>query len=602
MNFNRRIDCCAIRVALAMLDGLGTPFSRSCAEKLRANSFKEYLESSLDPSKYDNWKLFGSDYAALHILSKFPNFAMDVDRKAVALDKFVQSERSCSDTYYRIRQLRSGSLSIGSPIHAIFHSARCKISGLLGPFNWDRAEQSFGFGPGACIGLGRRKGDSYYKFGYLKPTSTEGNAVLAATAISRIPRWHSHLSGTSGASPITDSIEIVKGNRITTVPKSAKTDRVIAIEPMLNMFIQKGIGDCIRRKLKKVKIDLDDQRPNQRLAYLGSLDGSLATIDLASASDTVSLSLVEDLLPPDWTEAIKLCRSPYGTLPDGTDVLYRKVSSMGNGFTFELESLIFWALATSVMSYLNEQDRRHAVYGDDIIVPVGSARLLIEVLAFAGFKTNEDKTFIEGPFRESCGKHFFLGSDVTPLYIRDDVRTIERQVWLANSISRLAYRLNGSYYGRDSRLLHAYGEAINQLPRKFKQPRVPLFVRKDEEGPDSWLAGDFDECRPKRAPNGLDSYQVKVLTRRYSSRSGHGIPNLIKALYYSQRKDKGVDSLVPFSARGGSSPGHKLARRVNSLTGVRPGVDLDKIPLSRFEYREIVTLCPQWEDAGPWMV
>lgn len=142
------------------------------------------------------------------------------------------------------------------------------------------------------------------------------------------------------------------GNKVTTVPKNSKTDRVIAIEPLMNMYVQKGIGGAIRHSLRSVGINLNDQTSNQRLAREGSLQGKLATVDLSSASDSVSLLLVEELLPPDWVAAIKLCRSPCGVLPDGSVINYQKVSSMGNGFTFELESLIFWAACSSVCQYL----------------------------------------------------------------------------------------------------------------------------------------------------------------------------------------------------------------------------------------------------------
>ena len=163
--------------------------------------------------------------------------------------------------------------------------------------------------------------------------------------------------------------DIVPGNSITTVPKSSKTDRVIAIEPLLNMFVQKGIGGMIRRRLKRVGIDLDSQKRNQELAKLGSLSKTLATIDLSSASDTISLGLVEWLVPADWVLAMKICRSPIGTLPSGERIRYQKISSRGNGFTFELESMIFYALTRAVAESMDESVRDIAVFGDDIIAP-----------------------------------------------------------------------------------------------------------------------------------------------------------------------------------------------------------------------------------------
>jgi hypothetical protein len=187
-----------------------------------------------------------------------------------------------------------------------------------------------------------------------------------------IPMWN-HIVCSSTEGP-RQPVKLVKGNSIITVPKNYKTDRTIAKEPCMNIYIQKGIGRCIRKRLKRVGIDLDDQKRNQEGARIGSLDGSLATIDLSMASDTVALELVSFLLPNDWWWALEQCRSPVGVLPSGELVAYQKISSMGNGFTFELESLLFWAICQQVAcSNINETDCRILVYGDDIVVPTDQA-------------------------------------------------------------------------------------------------------------------------------------------------------------------------------------------------------------------------------------
>jgi hypothetical protein len=212
-------------------------------------------------------------------------------------------------------------------------------------------------------------------------------------------------------------------------------DRVIAIEPDMNMYVQKGIGALIRARLKRLTpCDLDDQKPNQVLARLGSIDGSLSTLDLSAASDSISLSLCREVLPPDWFSAIEHSRSPAGTLPDGRFITYRKVSSMGNGFTFELQSLLFYAAVLTVFDLFPSigKDRRCRVYGDDIILPTAYAGIFVEFLSWLGFTTNPDKSFVDGPFRESCGKHYFLGDDVTPFYIRENVDKPQKIFWFHN--------------------------------------------------------------------------------------------------------------------------------------------------------------------------
>jgi hypothetical protein len=281
-------------------------------------------------------------------------------------------------------------------------------------------------------------------------------------------------------------IDEVLGSRVTTVPKDAKTDRPIAVEPCGNMFLQKGIGGLIRKRLRTVGLNLNQQQVvNQMLAMLGSIDNSLATIDLASASDCVSLGLVRLLLPDDWYAAIAETRSPLGLLPDGSYILFEKVSSMGNGYTFELESLIFLALAYAVTP--NAQVNVNiAAYGDDLIVPREYAPSLILALEWAGFQVNTRKSFIEGPFRESCGKHYLMGEDVTPIYVKEPINSPERLYWFCNSLRRWATRKESD----SSTVYPAWADGVRRLPKVLRTIRIP-----DGVG-DNGLVSNWDEAAP----------------------------------------------------------------------------------------------------------
>lgn len=219
----------------------------------------------------------------------------------------------------------------------------------------------------------------------------------------------------------------VRGNILFTVPKTTLIDRVAAKEPDLNMWAQKRLGDQIRSALRRVGIDLNDQTRNQRLACKGSTDGSLATLDLSSASDSMTMALVSRLLPAGWFVELDALRSAH-TLIDDNWHENAMFSSMGNGFTFELESLLFYSIARAVCT-LGRVRGRVSVYGDDIIVPTEVAGLLKCVLGFCGFVVNPKKShyLAEDPFRESCGAHWYAGDDVKPFYVR---RPLDTQVEL----------------------------------------------------------------------------------------------------------------------------------------------------------------------------
>lgn len=234
---------------------------------------------------------------------------------------------------------------------------------------------------------------------------------------------------------------IARGNVMFTVPKSTIIDRCAAKEPEYNMYLQKAAGDFIRGRLRRKGIDLNDQTVNQRLARVGSEDGSLATIDLSSASDSITTQLVLLLLPDDWYFFLDDIRSKE-TCIDGEWHTNEMFSSMGNGFTFELESLIFWAL-TRACAYLSRMPGRISVYGDDIICPSGLKDAVLATFDFCGFTINPRKSFFEGDFRESCGSHWYRSTDVTPFYVKKVPVDVSDWCHLLNSFRRWCYVSGG---------------------------------------------------------------------------------------------------------------------------------------------------------------
>jgi hypothetical protein len=233
------------------------------------------------------------------------------------------------------------------------------------------------------------------------------------------------------------TLRVVPGNVLFTVPKKTEIDRCACKEPDINMFLQKGIGRHFRMALRSHGVNLNDQSVNNRLAREGSVTGSLATLDLSSASDSVTYELVAQLLPLTWFTLLDSTRCQV-TVIDGEEHRNEMFSSMGNGFTFELESLLFYVLGRAV-AYFTRTPGKISVYGDDIICPTGMSHDLIWVLKYFGFSTNIEKSFTEGPFRESCGGHFHNGSDITPFYIKKPVDTLIDLIHVANQLRKWAY-------------------------------------------------------------------------------------------------------------------------------------------------------------------
>jgi hypothetical protein len=89
---------------------------------------------------------------------------------------------------------------------------------------------------------------------------------------------------------------------------------------------------------------------------------------------------------------------------------------------------------TKALAYLNGIKGRISVYGDDIIAPAGLVPRMIRVFSWYGFTINPKKSSWRGGFRESCGKHYYFGWDVTPFYVREPVTVKSDMIRLLNRL------------------------------------------------------------------------------------------------------------------------------------------------------------------------
>lgn len=221
-----------------------------------------------------------------------------------------------------------------------------------------------------------------------------------------------------------DGYTVVEGSRLTTVQKNEDAERTIAIEPVGNMALQLAAGRYLEMALASIGLDITCQQPkNQLLALRGSIDGSIATIDLSKASDMITPALVRLLMPETWYKLLMTLRSPKIDIPGHGWTELNMISTMGNGFTFPLMTLLLVSLiygyrATRGGPNLRIDWKSTCVFGDDIIVPTHEYEDISQILHQAGLVVNSDKSYSDGPFRESCGGDYFNGYDVTPFYVR----------------------------------------------------------------------------------------------------------------------------------------------------------------------------------------
>lgn len=381
--------------------------------------WKYKLYSSMEPPRpqaYCDAETFQNDYLCYSWPSKAAVNLEGKDLKAIALEGFIADEEFNRKTTARIKAWSSGDTQ--PRVEALIHKVRRKIASVLGPLCLKDVLDSCRFGNGASATLSRREARFDKKITTV-PLSVSPRALLwGKLVIEADPHFLSAVLDCEVAGPVSllpCNFEVVDHAVFDTVPKSLKTDRTIAKEPTLNGFLQQGVHVFLRERLKRIGVDLRDQRVNQSWAELAEFLG-LATLDLKSASNSVTTALIELLLPQDWYDFLFDLRSHWTLMPDGTKHRNCMFSSMGNAFTFDLESLIFWATLTASCGSHDIT----SVYGDDLICPQSRTDEVIWALEAFGFRLNRDKSFVSGRFFESCGKHFFGGYEVTPAYQKEN--------------------------------------------------------------------------------------------------------------------------------------------------------------------------------------
>lgn len=310
-------------------------------------------------------------------------------------------------------------------------------------------------------------------------------------------------------------------SRLIAVPKTQKGPRLIAAEPIAHQWTQQLIRNQLEGRLANTAlrrtISFRDQRPSAVAALRGSVDGSLATIDLSSASDRLACWLVERMFRANHSILIRLhaCRTRWLTYENEQGrpeyIRLNKFAPMGSAVTFPVQSIIYAIIAVTAVLIEDEKAvtsrsvevaaRQVRVFGDDIIVPRRAFRLTTKLLGALGLLVNDDKTFGEGNFRESCGMDAWRGDDVTPPYLLEGSP--------CNNVTRLgaAIAVRNNYYRKGFWNIAYWLES--QISRYLKWiPDTPAMLQ--TVGRASFLGWNDSMCR-KRYNERLQREEVRVL-------------------------------------------------------------------------------------------
>lgn len=423
--------------------GVGSSRARRCEALLRNGEWSLLQKERVsDPSVYQNHIVYLKDTIVVDLTRKLLLPGDKRARKDKALETFQQCEAECFRTNARLRRFLDHGPFEGPDLRVAEFIARWRkiLRHRLGPIPHQLTPR---FSRGSTLSDHGSQTTIPDKLMSERTLYRQSYAVYLHT-----------VRGTILDQPVQPVF--VHANRFFTVPKDSEKDRGCCMEASGNIMCQLDVGLALKARYRKTyKVDLRYAQPlHQRLAREASVSGELATIDLSNASDTVAKDLVQLLLPADWYALLNSLRAPMTELPDGRKIYLQKFSSMGNGFTFELETFLFRTLMEAVGC------ERAWAFGDDMICPTEKASDLIAALRYFGFTPNVRKTFCEGPFRESCGGDYFLGHPVRGHFLEEIPSSPQNWLALANGLRRVDPHLRW--------LRAAWHYCVEQLPTHWR--------------------------------------------------------------------------------------------------------------------------------------
>jgi len=405
-----------------------------------------------DPWTYPNAIAFKRDALVTELLRKC-KLPSGVDTAAVAVKTFWECETQCCATNARLNRYLPEHLFLEDPedgaIVQFIELWRKEIRAVLPKLPHHLTPRFSGGSTYADVGKLITIPDKMSSVPTSYQNSTDLLPFFWETSWGRVVRDRRQ------------SPTVVRGSIFFTVPKDGSKDRGCAKEASIPLGLQLDAARTIRRGLLSIGIDLSTgKETHMRLARESSVNGNLATDDMSNASDTVARLVVKLGLPQDWYNLLDSLRARM-TRVAGKWVRLEKFSSMGNGFTFELETLLFATLARVIVREEGGDPDQVRCFGDDLIYPREHVRSVHAALAFFGFTVNVRKSFSEGPFRESCGGDFFDGVPVRAHYIKELPDEPQQWIALANGLRRARAPLSAWRY------------CLEQVPSAVRRCRGP---------------------------------------------------------------------------------------------------------------------------------
>ena len=525
--------------ALECLKALNTTFALDMYTNLIEGNHDLILKP--DPDDYSLPFAYFMDAQAYAIIGKNVLFCEEEVLLPELIMGFFEQERLNHSTNQKFSKLHFDPLldQVRNNVLKIIGKAP-PVSKLYGEYH---LVDKIRFGPGS----------NYFAHGSLvNPMDKIRNGKVSLTT-GCVPLWTSYTGKTPFANKEVVNIE---SDFFGFVLKNFKSLRTISTGNDGNTLVQLGLGGGMRRCLSRFYDLNEQQKLHKMIVEKASISRSYATVDVVNASNSVCKRVVKETFPPIWYDLLNKARHHKTQIGNYVHDL-ELFSSMGNGFTFELETVLFLAIAMTLPNHkiLTPDGGDISVYGDDIICRDEDYDLLVSRLEHFGFKVNSSKSFSgQSWFRESCGADFFAGVDVTPIYLRGkvDVCNLQTLYILPNKIRQISLAVFGDI-PQNTRFARAYAIAVRCIPKQYRLTGIDL--SSDElnhvETPHGWLHTTFSRIKHKQ-----------VIRQKCF------VPTPVRKLLYESDGSQNYtdDDILTYALHGNPSSGSVIRRRVKGGT------------------------------------
>ncbi len=472
----KHLDRQLFKAILALCEDVGTPRALAVKLLVQCGEWVQLQELKVRPSDYQDVgglsdrvgpEPYWRDAMVTELLRKC-DLPTSVDREGAAVRTFLQCERECAAPNRRFDLLVGDKTFYEGPSDLADSDFIVRVR--------KEVEKVLGNLPN---GLTPRfsQGATYADTGALItiPDKMSSEPTIYKQSRCFLPMWgetswaRALVNDGRASDPLT-----VRGNIFFCVPKDGTKFRGCCKEASVSVTYQLDVDRILKIKLRRIGIDLETGKDlHMRLAREASVKGHLATIDMSNASDTLAKQVVKFTCSKNgWYELFNSLRATH-TRVGAKWFRLEKFSSMGNGLTFGLETLIFACLARTVVTDEGGDPDLVKCYGDDLIVPSEHSLGVLKALRLFGFTPNTKKTFVEGPFRESCGGDYFDGTPVRAFYLENLPDEPQHYIAMANGLRRVA-STDGVPPSRWDIVRRAWLRVLQLIPSDIARLRGPV--------------------------------------------------------------------------------------------------------------------------------